>query len=212
PGGWIAAERLLAALSPTAGAVLIVPHANRLAAPAFVRTRDEWGDLNRLYPGATDGLPMAQMAWQITETLRHYKVNVVLDMHESWAYFNGRPQNGTAYLGQTVATSSDERAKTLASEAVAAVNARILHPWEELFDRNNPKNPPAQNGGAPTTGGGIPNAGQPVPGGTSSLGLPRSVPGLSVLLVEMGQQQDLERRIALHVEFANEIATRLGII
>ena len=216
PGGWFAAERLVDRLRPRRGALLVVPRANRVADAALVRTTDEMGDLNRLYPGRPDGLPMAQMAAEITETLRQYRVNVLVDMHESWAFFNGRPQNGTAYLGQTVATSQDETARTLARETVAAVNDTIRYSWERLFDRNNPDNPPAANGSPPTmgggsSGGGVPNAGQSVPGGTSSLGLPRHVPGLSSLLVEMGQQQTLERRIDLHVQVATEVATRLGI-
>lgn len=218
PGGWLAAEELLATLRPAQGAVLVVPQANRLAAASFIRTRDDWGDLNRLYPGTPDGLPMAQLAHQIMETVREYQVSVVLDMHESWAFFNGRPQNGTAYLGQTVATSPDERAKSLAHDAVAAVNTRIRHPREQLFDRNDPNSPPAQNGSPPSAGGGgrpggsgIPNAGRSVPGFTSSLGLSRFVAGVSTLLVEMGQQQELDRRIALHVDLATEVATRMGI-
>ncbi len=207
PGGWLAAERLLESMRPSTGAVLIIPRANRLADSAQVRTRPEWGDLNRLYPGSPDGPPMAQMAWQIIETLREYHVNVVLDMHESWVFFNGRAYNGTAYLGQTVGTSPDDQAQMLARNVVAAVNTRIRHPREEFFDRNNPDNPPPQFSGPPP----VPNAGQNVPGGTSSLGLGRFVPDLSTLLVEMGQQQDLERRIALHVEIANELARELGI-
>jgi hypothetical protein len=193
-----------------------------LADQAFVRTTDQWGDLNRLYPGNASGLPMAEMAAEITNVLRQFRVNVLVDMHESWAFFYNRSQNGTAYLGQTVATSSDERARTLARDAVAAVNNRILYSWERLYDRNDPNNPRAGNGAAPTagggsggtggTGGGIPNAGQAVPGGTSSLGLPRHVPGLSTLLVEMGQEQGLQRRIDLHVDLATEVATRMGIV
>lgn len=207
PGGWLAAERLMETLRPAAGAILIIPRAHRQAAAAFVRTREEWGDLNRLYPGTPDGLPMAQLAHQITGVLRQYRVNVVVDMHESWEFFNGRPANGTVYLGQTVASSQDERAKRLAAGAVAAVNSRILHPREALFDRNNPNNPPPTGRGP-----GAPNAGQPVPGFTSSLGLPAHVPGLSVLLVEIGQQQEMDRRVVLQIDFAWEIARRIGII
>jgi hypothetical protein len=218
PGGWFAADRLLETLRPSRGAFLIVPRANRLADAAFVRTTDQMGDLNRLYPGNPDGLPMAQMAAQITEKLRDFHATLLIDMHESWAFFYNRPQNGTAYLGQTVATSQTEPGITLARESVEAVNSRILYAWERLYDRNNPNNPQAQNGSPPTQGGGnnnnqggIPNAGQSVPGGTSSLGLPRHVPGLSTLLVEMGQQQDLSRRIALHVDLVGEVSLRMGL-
>src|SRR3990172_5694147 len=83
PGGWLAAQRLQESLRPAAGAVLVLPRANRLAINDFVRTTEGRGDLNRLYPGDAAGLPMAQMARQIFETLREFRVGVLVDLHES---------------------------------------------------------------------------------------------------------------------------------
>ena len=69
---------------------------------------DDLGDLNRLYPGDPNGLPMARMAYEITETLREFHTTHALDLHESWAFYRDRTetQTGTAFLGQTVSSST----------------------------------------------------------------------------------------------------------
>lgn len=207
PGGWLAADELLDTLRPSAGAFLIVPRANRLAILGGVRTTDALGDLNRLYPGNPEGLPMARMAAEITATAREFHVSHLIDMHESWAFYNNRPINGTAFLGQTIAADSSEASSQFADVIVDAVNSRILASWEQFFNRNRPNNgaiapPPGTPSQPPVSPGGT---------GTSSLGLPRDVPGLTVLLVEMGQQQSLDRRIALHVDIVEEASRRIGI-
>jgi len=189
PGGWLAAQRLQESLRPAAGAVLVLPRANRLAINDFVRTTEELGDLNRLYPGDAAGLPMAQMARQIFETLREFRVGVLVDLHESWAFYKDRPQSGTAFLGQTIASYPAEPGVSLGRAVVEAVNGRIQHEREELFFRD-----------------------RSFGGGSSSLGLPRYFNSLAALLVEMGQQQDLERRVALHVDIVEEVARRVGVV
>ncbi|MPZ49470.1 MAG: hypothetical protein GEU75_09270 [Dehalococcoidia bacterium] len=216
PGGWFGAERLLDSLRPATGAFLVVPYANRLATRDFVRTTPELGDLNRLYPGDPIGLPMARMAYEITETASEFHVNHLIDMHESWAFYNDRPQNGTAFLGQTIGTNVAEPAVTLAQEVIEAVNSRILASREEFFYRNrigSGNGPPeSRRQESSSDQGGIRQAAGGSGVSSSSLGLPRALPGLSVYLVEMGQQQTLERRIALHVEVAEELARRIGIL
>ena len=215
PGGWLAADRLLNILRPADGAFLIIPRANLQADAAFVRTTPELGDLNRLYPGDPGGLPMARMADQITQTAREFHVTHFVDMHESWAFYNGRGQNGTAFLGQTIATDPSGSGMDLVRSVVQAVNSRILYAHEEMFYRErggNANNQPNQgfNGNvAPSNQG----SGNPGGSGTSSLSVTRHVPGLAAaLLVEMGQQQGLERRIALHVDVAREVARHIGLI
>lgn len=217
PGGWLAAEQLRDELRPNAGAVLIVPRANLLATRQFVRTTDELGDLNRLYPGDPNGLPMARMAYEIVQTLREFKASVLVDMHESWAFYSDRTetQTGTAFLGQTV-SSSTSQGLALGREVIAAVNQRIRAPREELILREFPPPgfvfPTSQPSGTPEPTL-APSSTSPAVGGRSrsSLGLSTHVPGSIALLVEMGQQQALERRIALHVDIVQEIVRRLGI-
>lgn len=206
PGGWLAAERIVDRVRPASGALLVIPRANRVATNLFERTTDAMGDLNRSYPGNSNGKPMEVMADQIIQTLREFHVNVVIDMHESWAFYNNRTQSGTAFLGQTVATYPAEPGMTLARTVVENVNARIQAPIEELFYRDRtfggPNGTTVQTPINPAT----------TPGGSSSsLGLPRWIPNLSAILVEMGQQQALERRIALHVDIATEAMRLLKI-
>ena len=205
PGGWMAAEKLQASFRPARGAFLVVPRANKVSIQYYERTLPELGDLNRLYPGDPNGLPMAQMAAQIVGALQELHVDAVLDMHESWAFYKDRAQNGTAYLGQTVSTAPTEPGLTLVRDIVAAVNTRIQLPQEEFFDRPFPgpsEGPNARPGGPAPPGS---------PQGSSSLALARWDPGLVAILVEMGQQQPLDRRVALHIEIFNELARRLNI-
>ena len=217
PGGWLAAEQLQREFRPAAGAFIVVPRANILATRQFVRTTDELGDLNRLYPGDPNGLPMARMAYEIVQTLREFRASVVVDMHESWAFYSDRTdsQTGTAFLGQTVSSSTAE-GLALGKTVIAAVNQRKLAPHEEMILREFPP----QGFAFPTSG----PSGTPEPtlapsststavGGRSrsSLSLSTHVPGSIALLVEMGQQQALERRVALHVDIVHEIAREIGI-
>lgn len=205
PGGWLAAEEIAARVRPAAGGLLVIPRANRVATNLFERTTDAMGDLNRSYPGDPAGKPMQVMAAEIIKALRDFHVNVVLDLHESWAFYNNRTQSGTAYLGQTVTTYPAEPGITLARTIVEQVNTRIQAPVEELFFRDRtfggPNGATATTPVNPATGG----------GGSSSLGLPRWLPGLSAILFEMGQQQPLERRVALHVDVVREAMRLLSI-
>jgi hypothetical protein len=113
--------------------------------------------------------------------------------------------NGTAYLGQTVATSGEAGA-ALVNAVLQRVNANILHPREEFFFRE-PGRPDPSGANQPR------QTNIPPPGrGTSSLGLNRTVPGLIPVLVEMGQQQALDRRIALHVEVLQAVLLETGVL
>ena len=208
PGGWLAAERLVEQVRPVNGALLVIPRANRVATSLFERTTDELGDLNRLYPGDRDGLPMAQMAYEIVAALRAFHATHVIDMHESWAFYRDRTETatGTAYLGQTV-SSRGEPGETLAKQVVETINTtKVQLSHEELTFREWP--PRDSVPGPPITGD--TNSGTPIAGFTgyrgsrSSLGLPTHIPGLAAILVEMGQQQDLERRVQLHVDIVSE--------
>lgn len=212
PGGWLAAERVVERVRPASGALLVAPRLNKLAVNLFERTTESLGDLNRLYPGKPDSpLPMERMAFEIVETLREFRASVVVDMHESWAFYRDRPQNGTAYLGQTVATAPQEPAITLGRTVVDQVNQRVLAPREEFSFREFPPGRlPEPNSALPFDTSGNPSAA--VSGGSrSSLGLPNHLPGLISLLVEMGQQQALERRVALHVDVLQQVMRNIGI-
>jgi hypothetical protein len=214
PGGWLAAERAVRQLRPDTGALIVIPRANRVATEVFARTTDEIGDLNRAYPGDPNGTPSQQIAHQIVELIREFHVGLVVDMHESWAFYKDRPQNGTAFLGQTIGTNGAQ-ASELSRAVVEAVNSRILYSHEEFFFRdrfgsNQAAAPGVPEGSSQADASGAPRG----PGGASrsSLGLSTYVPGLVAILVEMGQQQTLERRTALHIEVLTEFLRRVGAL
>jgi Succinylglutamate desuccinylase / Aspartoacylase family len=218
PGGWLAAEQIRDTLRPSSGALLVVPRANIIATQQFARTTDDLGDLNRLYPGTKDGLPMAQMAYEIVDMLKQYHVTLLIDMHESWAFFKDRTetQTGTAFLGQTI--SSRGTGESLAQRLVETMNTRLQAPYEEFYFRQWP--PRGFSISTPTAGG--PETPTPEPGTTgpnavfgasrSSLGLSTYIPGLAAILVEMGQQQALERRVAMHFDIVQEAMRQAGIL
>ena len=202
---------MTAAPRPASGGLIVVPWANRLATESFVRTTEALGDLNRLYPGDPQGLPMARMAFAIVETMRELGVTTVVDMHESWAFYRDRPQSGTAFLSQTV-SSSTEPGISLGRDVVAAVNGRVQAAHEELFFRERQSRsttPPASGPDSDDNDdSGVTRSGR----SRSSLGLPAHLPGVAALLVEMGQQQALERRVALHLDVVEEVGRRIGTL
>jgi hypothetical protein len=214
PGGWMAAERLVQEVRPVTGGLIVLPRANIQAIDLFERTTDELGDLNRLYPGDPNGLPMARMAFEIIAMLKQYHVTHVIDMHESWAFYRDRTPTatGTAYLGQTV-SSRGEPGESLGKQLVQVMNtSHIQSPIEEFTFRPWP---PAgfmpDASGFSVTPIPTPNDGfTGYRGSRSSLSLPEYVPGLAAILVEMGQQQDLERRVQLHVDFVQEALKTSG--
>lgn len=193
PGGWLAAEQV-ATWEVQSGMLIVLPRLNHRAAAAFQRTFDEIGDLNRMYPGALDGLPMSVMAYEITSLVRQWRPHWFWDMHESWGFFNERGENsGTAFIGQTITTTS--AAAGAALEAIAArVNPQIA-PREELVLRMRPG---GQFGRGP---------------GRSSLSMGTHVPGVEAVLVEMGQMNQSEwRRSELHQLLVRELMTDLQMV
>ncbi|MGD9932801.1 MAG: succinylglutamate desuccinylase/aspartoacylase family protein [Dehalococcoidia bacterium] len=202
PGGWLAAEELMA-FQPRAGSLLVLPRANQLAMSDFVRTYDELGDLNRLYPGnAQSVLPMERLAAAIVAVSREFGVDVVLDLHESWAFYSTRTQSGTAFLGQTITAGVGPRNPGFVSELVDRVNLRIGLERDYMVARDGsafrrPETTPTD---------------QATSRGRSSLSLGGHVQGLTPILVEMGQEdQPIERRVALHLLVAEEALTLLGV-
>ncbi|MGE5595433.1 MAG: succinylglutamate desuccinylase/aspartoacylase family protein [Hyphomicrobiales bacterium] len=199
PGGWLAAEQV-ATWTPSAGSLIVLPRANVQAIAGFVRTTDEIGDLNRLYPGSLESsLLMERMAAEIVGVAREFAVDVLLDLHESWAFYAGRVQDGTAFLGQTVSSGVGPRNPVLARAIIERTNAGIDVERELLVERDG--RPFARND----------NTTDPRRG-RSSLSLGGHVPGLTPILVEMGQEgQAVERRVELHLMVARATLAELGM-
>ena len=202
PGGWLAAEEL-ATLEPTAGSLLVMPRANQLAIVDFVRTHPELGDLNRLYPGHGESdLPMERMAAEIVALAKEFRVDVALDLHESWGFYSTREQNGTAFLGQTVTAGVGPRNPGFVTGLVERANSRIMVERDLMVFREGSafRRPESESADATTTRG------------RSSLSLGGHVPGLTPVLVEMGQEgQPVERRVELHLIVVTEALAALGM-
>lgn len=197
PGGWFAATAA-SNWMPSRGVLAVVPRANELAIVRFLREREGEGDLNRQYPGDPNGeLPMSRLAAEITALARELRTEVLLDLHESWAFyidreargFVNRQQSGTAFLGQTITAGPGPRASTIATRMGEIVNGSITRERELMVVRDGA---PFGRNDSPT--------GQASGRGRSSLSLGGHIPGLTPVLVEMGQEgQEIERRTELHI-------------
>ncbi len=210
PGGWLAAEAI-ADWDVERGSLVVVPRANMIATEIFERTTEELGDLNRLYPGSTaeEALPMSHMAAQISALAREFEVERLLDLHESWAFFRERSQDGTAFLGQTITTGGLIDDFPEGETIVDAINGQIASRREQFIFRGGRSSITrgifdSGFSGFPSTTG--------FRGGTS-LSLGNYVPGLLPYLVEMGQQgQPVARRAQLHRLVARTALEEWGLL
>jgi hypothetical protein len=209
PGGWLAAENI-AEWDIERGSLVVVPRANVIATELLERTTEELGDLNRLYPGSTveGALPMAQMAAEIASLAREFEVERLLDLHESWAFYRDRNQEGTAFLGQTITTGGLIDDFPEGETLVASINDQIASTREQFIFRGGRS---SLSGGIFDSGfSGFPSSGRR--GGTS-LSLGSYVPGLLPYLVEMGQQgQAVARRAELHRLVARTALEEWGLL
>ena len=192
PGGWLAGDEV-ATWEPAAGSLLVLPRANVQALNAFVRTFDEIADLNRSYPGNPDSpFLMERMAHEILQTCREFRVELLLDMHESWAFYAEYPPNsGTGALGQTITAGPGPLQADFAQRMAALANPQVTQ-REQFIVREGSRF------GRPTA---TPAPGEPPNArGRSSLSAGGHVDGLTPVLVEMGQtDQPVARRIELHL-------------
>ncbi len=226
PGGWEAAEAV-AEWEVAAGEVLVVPRANRLSDAALERTLPGFGDLNRLYPGDPNGLPMSRMAAEVIRYARAFQPDYLIDMHESWVFYNERgSSNGTAFIGQTVAVGVRGEQLDRVTKVVEEANTLVTY-RERLVLRttNSPSGlpePPRGSDGRPLPVQTPPPApGVPVPtpgssanagGGTTSLAIGNWVKGCAPILVELGQMDQPEaRRAEIHQIFARTLMGQMGM-
>lgn len=209
PAGWMAAEQL-AGLVPDRGRLLVIPRANTVAIDHFVRTFPELGDLNRLYPGRSDGLPMERLAWEITRLVGEYGVQVFVDLHESWGFYQDRVCPSTAFLGQTVAVANKPQAVDLLRPIVDGLNAGLA--GKERFTLlvfGRPGGSPPPPNCPPTP---LPSERQGGYGGTSTNMLARLYDPLITVLIETSTQLPLGRRVGFHLEIVRQILTAQGML
>ncbi|MEX2447086.1 MAG: succinylglutamate desuccinylase/aspartoacylase family protein [Dehalococcoidia bacterium] len=209
PGGWLAAEEI-AHWEVAQGSMLVVPRANRLSTVALQRTMEGFGDLNRLYPGDRESdEPMARMAAEVVDLARLFQPHLLLDLHESWGFYQERGSNGgTAFIGQTVSVGAlgepIERLAAVVEEVNAQITSREQLTLRARTSRNVPQASPPRSldpgrSTATPRPGASPRSRNNIFGGRTSLSLGNWVHGCVPVLIEMGQQdQPDSRRSALH--------------
>lgn len=203
PGGWLAADEV-ATWEPAAGSLLVVPRANVRAIGSFVRTFESIGDLNRLYPGdPASELLMEQLAYAVLETCREFKAEILLDMHESWAFYaEYAPNSGTGALGQTITAGPGPRQADVAQRIAELANPQVSQREQFIVRDGN-------RFGRPTATPGPDGVNR----GRSSLSAGGHVGGLTPILIEMGQEdQALKRRIKLHLVTARAVLELAGVV
>lgn len=131
--GFLAAQKFCE-VSLKKGTLIIIPRANALAIEKNARTLSEIGDLNRAYPGRSDGTPAERIAFEIVQLMKKYNVAMVLDLHEGYAF---NAQNSKS-VGETILPGKDDKSILLAMEAVEFINSRITEPQKKFSVLANP--------------------------------------------------------------------------
>ncbi len=144
PAGFEAAYRLIQQFSNTnlkAGEIFIVPETNRIADSLNSRhiqvpkgVEIEKGNLNRCYPGNPDGLPMEQLAHQITQFIKMHQIGLFLDLHESPKFhLESKDEKGSYHgLGQTLIYTPTEEATWLAMIVADEMNSLIMDRMKKI--------------------------------------------------------------------------------
>ena len=137
PAGFEAAHRLLPWLASKTlmrGTLFCIPEANKVADQRNRRrirvplgVNEEMGNLNRVYPGNSFGLPMERAAQQITELIREHGINLLIDLHESRRFHLEAQDSSGEYhgLGQSLIYTINEKATWLAMVVVDEMNSTI---------------------------------------------------------------------------------------
>ena len=106
------------------GTLIVVSRANETALQENVRTLPETGDLNRSYPGKEHGTPAEQLTYGIVKLMKENKVDMVLDLHEGYA-FNYENHKS---VGESILPGTDDKSTFLAMDAVEFINKQITDP------------------------------------------------------------------------------------
>ncbi|HEC91557.1 MAG TPA: hypothetical protein ENI51_00950 [Candidatus Atribacteria bacterium] len=109
------------------GTLIIIPRANILACDKSIRNFPPDVNLNRVYPGNSEGNEVERLAYEIFDLAKRYDIDLLVDLHESIEFYKNNPQN----YGQTlVIDSDDDYLFNLSSSIVEEMNKGI-------FDNNN---------------------------------------------------------------------------
>lgn len=113
--GYVAAENMLS-YNLKKGRLIILPQMNKPACESYRRTAYFMSDLNRAFPGKKEGSTTEKLAYAITEKIKKYKPQLIIDLHESrGSYKEGR-------LGNSIIFSKDSNAADLVMELILDIN------------------------------------------------------------------------------------------
>jgi len=133
PAGSLAAQKFCD-VDLLKGTLIVIPKANITALAAEVRTLPETGDLNRSYPGKKAGTPAEEITYEIVQLMQQYKVAMVLDLHEGYAFNTEEPKS----VGETILPGKDDISTILAIDAMEHVNKQITDPKKKFSVLANP--------------------------------------------------------------------------
>ena len=120
PAGAAAAEKICG-FSPVAGKLVVVPRVNPLGLKDNVRYRSEIGDMNRVYPPSSEGMPAEQLGAEMIRLMEQWRINMLIDLHEARTFH----KLDRTSLGQTLLFADNSASAELAMDTVEAVNRGI---------------------------------------------------------------------------------------
>lgn len=111
------------------GTLLVLPEANKRAIKANKRYISSVGDLNRDFPTTKSGKADGTLAKAILKTMKDYKVDWVMDMHEGYNYSRLKSSSS---VGQSIIYYPSKRTTPLAKDIVKSLNKNIKTSYKKF--------------------------------------------------------------------------------
>ena len=131
--GYYAADELMEEIFPTAGKIIWVPRANIQACNIEQRTAEDEVNLNRVYPGNSEGNPVEQVAAEIMALIEQEQPVAVVDMHEGYNFYG---VDGS--IGNSLVLGATDGSFMNGLEIISRVNAQNGDHPHFTFDSNAP--------------------------------------------------------------------------
>ncbi|NLB53260.1 MAG: hypothetical protein GX808_10065 [Syntrophomonadaceae bacterium] len=111
------------------GKLLVLPQANKRAVAISRRTASRGSDLNRSFPRTSRGSANTYIARDIYKTVKDYKVDWLIDMHEGFDYYKNKKTNS---VGQTLIYYPSSKMTPMAKKIVNTVNKDISKSYRKF--------------------------------------------------------------------------------
>ncbi|MCP4755825.1 MAG: succinylglutamate desuccinylase/aspartoacylase family protein [Proteobacteria bacterium] len=132
--GWFAAQELIN-YSPGKGRLFVIPRVNYRGVELKHRFVPGEKDLNRCYPGKSDGGNTEKLAFDVFEFIKERNIQIVLDLHESFDYHLVDESS----LGQTIVFYPNDTTAWVSLMASESINETITEPLEKMSVLQGPK-------------------------------------------------------------------------